>query len=1681
MTTSSSDSQASEDHSVDSEQLQKFINEPLPELPAEKPGHAVLLLLTLSWFGRYALMFVCLAILSLMALFFAPPEYVLDWACRTLEKLVLEQTGLPLQIGQIKSLKLWPNAQYVYIQNIRLYGDDAQVPVLVVPQIELRANLLNYLLKREQTVEVRMDASRLRLVRDAQGQLNVHPVFKSSDNQEPESTHIPQLPRIKFLLNHALLQYQDFNPDFPLNESAMVSSLWADFHQGQLSTALSMRTSLGHVGLNAQMEPFNGQGWGRLHLKVPDLEKANRYATAVDDLALQKGSLVGALNANWDSWKALPETRYQGNLEVKDLRAKVPFFTPLIDLQAQIKFNQDQMQIDQCVLKTEGSTILARGHVDNFLKELKTDLTIQLPHLELGPLIAGIQIPEMKSIQAMHPFGVLRGNLSLAGTLKNLSAKGHLQVPRLKMQDIHLAGAETDFVYANNQALGKLALNQGQWKNVTLANMLSHYHYQPKSFAVSQLTASIFSGSVQGQATLGLDKAQKLVANIQGQGLDLDQLLHEVEIQVPKDYRPSGRVDLTLAASGVLSNPVAQGKITASEIRFPESTKLSYLRTLNTDFNYSKEFTTAHLSASSSDAGGLLANLTMRHLEHIKADFQIQDMPLVLANSFLSEPYFNSGTAQVKADFEGHLPAIQRNWMDFRGAVDFDGQDLALQYALSPQEMIEQNLDRASIQIDWQQGIAKIRQFDLKRNLSLLQIQGQASVPKLMARASREHAVQGKAVGKIELADFPFLKRYEVNKGTLDLDLEVDTLSQGGMKIALLSEGKALNIRGIDVDQFRLDTGLEDNTLSIHKAELIQADDRLALQGKVALGGASPVLDLQASSEDFNLDTLVSLLPPEIRDKFSNNKVKLELPQADKLPNLYRLPQIESRSTFLLETFPDAGPIEAEELALNWRGLMGHWSRWKMEPETRKKVASVEVPGLLENVQGELSLRAQIKGTVANPDVSFQSVMEDVRIRDTGISESFVNARFNDRKITIQRLHLLDEFGGSLEANGSIDLEQDMNLEITGRGVRLKLLDPFLNGQMRLDGSVNFLGVVEGSLKDPRVTSELELDNLLVNKLFFDKVDTLSGYEDGYLKDARVELSYGDQRVVATGDVPIPDLSKPMDVTLQLEDDSFGLVNLFTSAIDWRKGTGSLLVRIVGTPKSPQLEGSIRMDETEIYLPTLKESVTHLNVNGELVRRKDEFGGVQQNVELVNVSGNFGGGTIAAKGSMDLLNLLPSYFNLQTDVNDVTVRYLQPGLFETVTPIDKAQIRIMGLVNQPIISGKIFVGKNGQTVFPFLRGQSDIPVSSDVGETQVTDKPPRFLFGGLRVYLPEPYNLNSPIFDVPVTTDTKGIYLRHRGGRVTLIGDILADEGTLYVLNNALEVERLSVHFETPKTAADPAIDPMFALNSLWNLEDVNEPVQVSINGSLSKLRSNELKIEFDAMQGLTESDLLGRLVGIGVVKQIGEEGGLSKIAEGFTDQILRGLFDPLTSRFSKLLGLEELSFGLAGQSSVGPVFKFKIRSNPFFIFDDYIDENLPQISFVNKIRLSAEGRLGEQMTYDLGTYYRFDEHWALDYKFEQQGSIHNVKVNGNYLLDFVLKWMNHVRTSYFGWQKPLEQPDIKKPQSTEQSPIPQTQLDETDRPSYSSLLEDNDMLSDNELACCEYDGPHYRPGPGLW
>lgn len=1539
------------------------------------------------------------SVIGLLGVLADPPASLRQWLIELASQQLEAAVGLPLQIGQIANLQIRLSHQDVVLRQVRLYGyPKAPAPLLMVPEIHVRLNGLAYLMEQPALVEIKLTQPHVNLIRQANGQLNLRPRFQPT-KESPTPGPRPRLPEVKFKITQAVVGFRDQDRHYPLQTRLSIPTLELQVpNQEQVFYSLTLFSDLANLQLRGKLNIWKGQGQARLALDNPNVKKIAGYSARIPNLTITAGAIGSQAIVAWDNYQG-KNLRYAGSVHIAHLKGKVPYLKTPIEVSTQIDINHQHLQVHQLALQMGQAKISLKGSLRHYASKPQLNSQLQIHSLSVQPTLQALQIPGLEALKALHPSGHLQARLHVHGTLPDIKAQGQLTLPQAQIAGIQLRQARAVVSYSGDKLL------------------------------IPALHTQIFGGNLTLRGQANLKREQLHGVQVVAQGISLTDMQHQLKLPIPKEYHPHGLLNLQASAQGSFYKPQVVGNLNSPRLSLPGHRQISPLHPLKTRFSYQNNNLQLVASGHSDDAGPFQLGVKLRQLNDLQAQVKLPRMPLRVINEWTQAANFSQGTSQLDGSFRGKLSQLKRDWKTFDAALQVETLQPIVNYPLSKTknqtQWVKQKLDTLTLASEWKNGVVTLHHLELENNQSSLKGHGQIRVDRLMAANTRKSAIDITLEGKVDVRDFPILQRYDVTAGEVHLNGHLNTLAQGDWKFNLVSTGQHMVAQGYSVDQFRIDSVLNDNLVEIRQAELQQGKNLVTAKGSINIKAKEPVMNIQVQSDQFDVPALVTMLPSQLRQKLEGkDTAPVSVPLNPKVTH-YSLPQAHKMTLFQLPSDTLANPqlqnltqVRAQQLVIPTGQQMEHWSDNKAEPNRQPRPLAELQPSLLATLAGKLSVFLDIQGTPQHPQVQLQSLLSNTQIYDKKITEAYVQARYQQNKVFIDHLHVLEQQGGSLQAQGNLDPDGEIELEIQGQDIGLNLANSWLKESQKVYGKAELIAAVKGPTRSPQVTAELNINHLFTQSLYFDRVETITGYENGFLQDARTELHYGDKQIVVNGvQIPVLDRNKPMNITLKLEDDSFGLVNLFTQSLDWRQGKGSILVNLIGTPRHPELTGTIDFRDTTVYLPAIKELVTDMSLKGEIFTKT---------FKLDYLKGKYAGGLFNINGNMDLLDLMPSFLDLQVQAQNLNIKYLMPGYMDVRTPVSEVDMRIGGEITRPVMSGKIVMGKNGEISFPFLdEDGSDANISKDTGEQSNTASKQNYMFSGLKVMIPYDLAIRSPLSDVTLKSEN-GLQLRHRRQpdapeklNLTINGELISKEGKLYLLNNVLNIEEMKIEFIPPPTgekntlqAKGPAINPKLTILANFAVErkqgggesNQSATVKALITGTLQDLYEKKLKFEFSDTQGLTTTEIMAQLTGAGALQKI-STGDFGALAQQLSSSVLRGLFDPLTNKLSALLGLEELSFGVAGQSAKGPTFMFNIRSNPFFFLKDYLEAN--NLNFLNRFTLNGQGTLGgELFNYKIGTQYRFDNHWQIKYGFDPSQQEHSIKLTGDYALQTFLDWL---------------------------------------------------------------------------
>ena len=428
------------------------------------------------------------------------------------------------------------------------------------------------------------------------------------------------------------------------------------------------------------------------------------------------------------------------------------------------------------------------------------------------------------------------------------------------------------------------------------------------------------------------------------------------------------------------------------------------------------------------------------------------------------------------------------------------------------------------------------------------------------------------------------------------------------------------------------------------------------------------------------------------------------------------------------------------------------------------------------------------------------------------VDEIVVQARYQNQVVTLNPVLLrsqpegVDPDNGEIaqaRLNGEFSLDRDdpvaRTMELEVAHVPLDSIRHPLRLPSNLDGELNLGATLTGSLDNPQVRGRLQVAQAKINR-----EDITQASANFLYKDARLNL-ISNLAVEDNAEIPLnltasipyqlpfatqPPATDDLRVNLQVQDEGFFLVNLFTQAFTWESGEASLNLDLVGQlPREDSFEdalasltvgGDATLEGVTISSQRLPEPLT--NIQGGIRVVNDlgtgRTGSIYRSglvLDFDNVRGDFSDGEVIAQGR---LKVIPS-------VND-----LFPGLVDDAEPSPNPPEE-----SEPTPSPAEPDADNGNNSSPLPEADKDD--GNGDGSTAIAAVPPDQTPAPPS---PSPRNESFRIFFNNIDLALKGLY----NGSVN--GEVMVD-GAIFLLEPLVsgEVQLSNGTISLPETSEDQA------------------------------------------------------------------------------------------------------------------------------------------------------------------------------------------------------------------------------------------------------------------------------------
>lgn len=571
------------------------------------------------------------------------------------------------------------------------------------------------------------------------------------------------------------------------------------------------------------------------------------------------------------------------------------------------------------------------------------------------------------------------------------------------------------------------------------------------------------------------------------------------------------------------------------------------------------------------------------------------------------------------------------------------------------------------------------------------------------------------------------------------------------------------------------------------------------------------------------------------------------------------------------------------------------------------KLESLKSSGADAN--GVVSIRAKGEGSFDNPQLDATIEIPSLVVQQQTISDLRLQANLADHKATAQLIS--SAVNTAIKANARVALTGDYLADATldTQGIPLgPLLAVYAPDQAaNITGQTELHATLHGPLKN-RKQLEAHVTIPVLKLAYSDTVQLAAAapihvdYKDGTINVQRSSIRGTDTDLQFQGMIPTTG-NAPMSVLL-LGSVDLHLAQLFNPDL---RTSGKLKFNInsYGASHGPDIAGTVDIVDAAMSTPDLPVGLQHCN--GTLALTKDR-------INITELKGTMGGGTIAAQGGV---TLRPSIqFNMGVAARDVRMLYPQ-GMRETVN----ANVRLTGSPEAAVLGGNINLADlsftNAFDLNDFIdqfAGGVEAPPSQGFAQNVALN---------LTVHSSNNVNLVSRTLSVGGSAN-----LQIRGtvadpvilGRANLTGGDIILNGNRFVLTGG------TIQFVNPSVT-----EPVVNLNLTTAIQQYN--ISLRFEGPVDQLRT-----QYTSDPSLPSADII-HLLAFGRTTEA-SAANATPANQAAETLVANQVSSQVTSRISKVAGISQLSVNpvLAGSNAQGPAganitVQQRVTSNLFVTF----------------------------------------------------------------------------------------------------------------------------------------------------
>ncbi|MCX5751519.1 MAG: hypothetical protein NT099_07635 [Candidatus Saganbacteria bacterium] len=309
--------------------------------------------------------------------------------------------------------------------------------------------------------------------------------------------------------------------------------------------------------------------------------------------------------------------------------------------------------------------------------------------------------------------------------------------------------------------------------------------------------------------------------------------------------------------------------------------------------------------------------------------------------------------------------------------------------------------------------------------------------------------------------------------------------------------------------------------------------------------------------------------------KIKINKKNLLLPSIKEYLANSSLLLYKTNSTKTYRYFLEAFEKETEELGTSQ-------SKLKIHP--------------VKNIDGILNGSIKVNGQASALFGKAELKVTDGKIQTYPFQELNCSASLSPNLFDIGEITLKKD-AGTLNLKGTLTFKGEADLDLKVENLGVDILRVIFPEEDQLEGYLNLSASMEGSLNNPTIYADFNSGSLNLSGIRFDQSKGAFHINGQKLNFDNLNFYSGRNISEIKGTIPLSFEKGNFDLIVSLEGSSLGLINVVTNNINYDGGEALIHLSIKGPAAHPDIQGSVKLNNSMVSIPPLKAKIENINAN----------------------------------------------------------------------------------------------------------------------------------------------------------------------------------------------------------------------------------------------------------------------------------------------------------------------------------------------------------------------------------------------------------------------------------------------------------------------------------------------------